>query len=405
MPKLTSSLSKYRKHRASGQAIVTIGRKDFYLGPHGTKASKREYDRIVTEWLAAARPSIWPPAEAAEVTIAELIRGYWRWAQGYYRDKNGNSTGTAELLKPVLKRFRALYGRTYVADFRSHCLEAMQHKWIEMGHSRRYINMNTQRIKHVFKWGVKKDMVRPDTWQRIKEVSRLAKGRTQARETAPVEPVLDDVVDGTLPHLPIVVADMVRFQRLVGCRPTETCIVRPCDVDRSGDVWTYIPESHKTEYRGRGRIVFIGPRAQAILLPYLLRSPEEYCFSPVDPERRRRTELHEQRKTPLSCGNRPGTHCRSKPKRSPGGRYTKDSYNRAVARAIAKANTERAKQGQAPLPTWSPNQLRHSAATEIRQKYGLEAAQVVLGHSRADVTQVYAERDQRHAVEVARQVG
>lgn len=96
MPKLTTSLPKYRKHRASGQAIVTIGRKDFYLGLHGSKASKLEYDRIITEWLAVGRPSTWPPAEAAEVTIAELIRAYWRWAQGYYRDKTGESSGTAE---------------------------------------------------------------------------------------------------------------------------------------------------------------------------------------------------------------------------------------------------------------------------------------------------------------------
>jgi site-specific recombinase XerD len=339
------------------------------------------------------------------VTIAELIRDYYKWAKGYYRDKNGKSTGTAELQKPVLKRFRELYGRTRVSEFRSHCMETMQHKWIEMGHSRRYINMNTQRIKQVFKWGLKKDLVPPDVWARIKEVSGLAKGRTEARETAPVEPVADEVVDATVLHLPTVAADMIRFQRLVGCRPTETCIIRPCDVDRTGDVWRYVPESHKNEYRGHRRVVFIGPKAQAILLPYLLRSPDAYCFSPADSERRRRDELHEQRKTPLSCGTRPGTNRKSKPKRLPGGRYTKDSYNRAVARAVAKANKERAKQGQESLPAWSPNQLRHSAATEIRQRFGLEAAQVTLGHAKADVTQLYAQRDQRLAVEVARQVG
>jgi site-specific recombinase XerC len=42
---------------------------------------------------------------------------------------------------------------------------------------------------------------------------------------------------------------------------------------------------------------------------------------------------------------------------------------------------------------WAPNRLRHSAATEIRKNFGLEAAQVILGHSAADVTQIYAERD------------
>jgi site-specific recombinase XerC len=57
------------------------------------------------------------------------------------------------------------------------------------------------------------------------------------------------------------------------------------------------------------------------------------------------------------------------------------------------------------LEAWSPNQLRHSAATEIRRRFGLEAAQVALGHSKADVTQVYAERDMTKAAAVMREVG
>jgi len=54
---------------------------------------------------------------------------------------------------------------------------------------------------------------------------------------------------------------------------------------------------------------------------------------------------------------------------------------------------------------WSPNQLRHAAATEIRSEFGLEAAQVILGHSQANVTQIYAERDTAKGQEVARRIG
>ena len=54
---------------------------------------------------------------------------------------------------------------------------------------------------------------------------------------------------------------------------------------------------------------------------------------------------------------------------------------------------------------WSPNQLRHAAGTEVRRQFGLEAAQVVLGHSKADVTQVYAERDQALAAEIMQKIG
>jgi integrase len=54
---------------------------------------------------------------------------------------------------------------------------------------------------------------------------------------------------------------------------------------------------------------------------------------------------------------------------------------------------------------WHPNQLRHTFATRVRKDYGLEAAQVLLGHSRADVTQVYAERNEELARVTAAKIG
>ena len=54
---------------------------------------------------------------------------------------------------------------------------------------------------------------------------------------------------------------------------------------------------------------------------------------------------------------------------------------------------------------WHPNQLRHTFATEVRKAHGLEAAQVLLGHARADVTQVYSERNLTLAVKVAGVMG
>jgi integrase len=208
-------------------------------------------------------------------------------------------------------------------------------------------------------------------------------------------PVDDTTVNATLDRLPPIVGDMVRLQRLTGCRPEEVCLLRPCDVDMSGEVWTYRPESHKTMHRGRERVIHIGPKGQNILRPYLLREKTGYCFCPAEGERKRRAAAHERRTTPLSCGNRPGSNRSSKPRRSAGNRYTTWSYGRAIRRASQLANVE----------AWAPNRLRHSAATEIRKRFGLEAAQVTLGHSSADVTQVYAERDLERAAQVMAQVG
>lgn len=75
--------------------------------------------------------------------------------------------------------------------------------------------------------------------------------------------------------------------------------------------------------------------------------------------------------------------------------YSTDSYRRAVERAAQREGVEK----------WTPNQLRHTFATAVRKRFGLEATQTSLGHSKADVTQIYAERDEKLAEMIAREVG
>jgi integrase len=79
-----------------------------------------------------------------------------------------------------------------------------------------------------------------------------------------------------------------------------------------------------------------------------------------------------------------------------------------VTLANRKAAQEARGRGEKPpaaMASWSPNRLRHTAATEIRRRFGLEAAQVTLGHATADVSQIYAERDWSLAAEVMRKIG
>jgi hypothetical protein len=49
MSKLTNRLPKYRLHKASGQAVVTLNGVDHYLGNHGSEDSKKAYQRKVSE--------------------------------------------------------------------------------------------------------------------------------------------------------------------------------------------------------------------------------------------------------------------------------------------------------------------------------------------------------------------
>ncbi|MDA7979298.1 MAG: site-specific integrase [Pirellulales bacterium] len=390
MPRLSSRVPSYRKHKASGQAIVTIAGKDHYLGPHGTAASKRAYDRLICEFLQSNRRGT---ADAEATTVAQLANAYLRFAKGYYV-KNGKSTKEVDNIRLAIKRIKA-YHDVAVTEFGPLAFQAVQRALIDGGLALKTINSYGGIIKRMFRWGVAQELVPAHVAQALGMVPGCRKGRSGAREPEPVTPVDDAMVAVAIAQLPQVVADMVRVQHLTGMRPQDVCNLRPCDLDRDGDVWLYQPSDHKTTHLGRARVIFVGPKAQEILLRYLVCDAQVYCFSPADSEAKRLAGLHAARKTPKSCGNRPGTNRKASPKRKPREKYTTDSYRRAIHRACDKAG----------IPRWSPNRIRHTAATNVRKRFGLEAAQIILGHSRADVTQVYAERDLARGSEVARQIG
>jgi integrase len=253
--------------------------------------------------------------------------------------------------------------------------------------SRPYINARCARIKRMFRWAASEELVPVSVYQALATVPGLQRGRTMAREPEPIGPVPEKDIEATLRRLPSVVRAMVQFQRFTGCRPGEVCMLRPCDVDRSGAVWCYVPATHKTEHHGRERRIFIGPRAQAELRPFLLRAADAYCFNPRESARAEIAGCRKP-KTQRQRAQRP------RPRRR-GERYTKDSYRRAIVRACVRAG----------VPEWSPNQLRHSRGTEIRKAFGLEAAQVVLGHAKAQVSEIYAERGFQVARRIMGEVG
>jgi hypothetical protein len=51
-------IPSYRHHKPSGQAVVTLNGKDFYLGLWQSEVSKAEYERLVGEWLGSTRPKL-----------------------------------------------------------------------------------------------------------------------------------------------------------------------------------------------------------------------------------------------------------------------------------------------------------------------------------------------------------
>ena len=84
----------------------------------------------------------------------------------------------------------------------------------------------------------------------------------------------------------------------------------------------------------------VGPQAQAILKPNLLRGPNDCLFSPAESVKAKRDRQRAAKTTPLSYGNREGTKRKRNPKRKPSNRYAVAAYGRAITRAAKKADVE-----------------------------------------------------------------
>jgi len=379
-----------RLHKPSKQAVVTIDGKDHYLGPWGSRRAKVEYERLIGEWTANGGMG---GGAGRAVTVAELVLAYRKFAATYYAPPSREAAQIRLAMRPLVGR----YGHTLARDFGPLALKAVRQTWIEAGLARKYINQRVGRLVRAWAWAVENELVPAGNWQALLAVKGLQAGRSAAKETPPVKPVSDAVFEATLAEIgsPQVRA-MLQLIRLTGARPGEVCIMRTCDIDRTASPWKYVPQSHKTAYKGHERVIYIGPRAQAVLADWLRADQEAFLFQPREAAAAVREAaqvagrsdadrgLAARNKRAADARKRGG---RAQNRRLPGDRYTPGRLGHAVGRACERAEIDH----------WHPHQLRHAAATELRREIGIEAARVVLGHRSPVMTEVYAEVDRNKA--------
>jgi integrase len=364
---------------------VTLDGRDHYLGRHGTTASRVVYDRLVAEWQTRKPVDPCP-------TINEIIVRYMEFARSYYR-KAGLETAEVANIRLSLRPLQDRFGALRVVDFGPRALKLVRQDILESGVSRLEINRRVGRIRRMFRWAVAEELIPVGIVTALETVADLKRGRTEARENPPVTAVPEAHVDAIRPFVSRPVWAMIELQRLTAMRPGEVTIMRTGDLDVTGRIWIYRPSGHKMEHTGRTRTVHLGPRAQEILRPWLRPDLEAFLFQPQEAEAERKAELRQGRKTKVQ----PSQRDRSKPdpKKRPGERYDTRSYAHAIHGACRTAG----------VPIWGPNRLRHLAATTLRREFGLDTAQVVLGHASPDTTLIYAEADRQRAAEAMLRIG
>jgi len=391
-------IPQYRCYKPKNLGLVVVHGKAHYLGPYGSEESWERYHRLIVDLLvspSASSPAPTQPEAQTGPTVDELLVRFWDCRVTTYYLKDGRPTSEQDNIRQALRFLRRLYGQTPAKDFGPQALKLVRNAMIQAGRCRTLINKDVNRVRGMFRWAAEEELYPGDAYQALRAVQGLSKGRGEAKERPPVGKVSVAVVKATLPHLTAPLAAMVKLQLLTGARPGEVASLRPRDVDRSDPAaWVYRPGSHKTEHHGRDRVIVLGPRAQRVLRPWLDRDPDVNCFRPAEAVAARNARSRTDRRNPvepweLKHGPKPD------PERAPGDKYGKDAYNWAIRKACVKAGVE----------VWTPHRLRHTRATQIRRKYGIEAAQVILGHSKADTTEIYAERDLAKARKIMAEIG
>jgi hypothetical protein len=211
------SLPSYRRHKQSGQAVVTLNdptgrRRDVLLGPFGSRESKAEYTRVLAEWQANQRSL--PGPAPSDLTVNEVLLRFWAHVQEHYRRPDGTPTTEVENFRQTLTPLRELYGHIQAVAFGPLALKGLRQRWVDAGLTRRFINQRVGRVKRVFKWAVGEELVPAAVFQALNAVEGLKQGRTAAPDRPPVGPVPVSHIEAVLPHLRPQVRAMVQLQRV-----------------------------------------------------------------------------------------------------------------------------------------------------------------------------------------------
>lgn len=384
----------YCLHRATDRAFCTVRvagkRKVTYFGPFGSEPGLAKYadllrsmhlsDTLVTQAVATAResvkghtPAAKPVTEPAGVTVQALFNAHQHWAPTHYRLPSGEVSREVANFRDSFTDCLALLGSHPVSELTRADLVAVRQRMIDRKLSRKVINQRVGRIVRVFVWGGDEDrgLVPDSVAAAFSLVKPLKPFRSEAPEKEPVEPVPPDDLQKVIDVSPPVLKAMLTLQLLTGFRPGDIRGLKKGMVKEEDGKWVIdFRLAHKMGYKGKRKVVPIGPQAVQLLKEWLEKaSDEQHLFRPEF--------------APKSVGRKRLPH------------YTKGAYTRAVWYACHRAK----------VPVFGPNRIRHLAATEIRRQFGLEAAQAVLGHAHFSTTERYASPVSELASKVAEKRG
>lgn len=406
MARTASKTPALRYHKQTRRYYIFTGGKRVYLGSHKGTAANRRLE-IVASIIEGKPAPVAIASASGGTTLARALADFRLWALTHYTDSRAIARFDAVIAAAI-----AEHGETPADQFDGQGVEdirnALTNRKPEL--ARGYINCLIRALKTAFAWMKRRKIVCANTLAEVRQVRALMAGEG-GRETTPIPPVEDWVIEATRRECSRTIRAMIDLQRATGMRPGELCRMRRCDLttlpsevlpipgqrrtikamEAEGvPIWWYVPARHKNLHRGKMRIVPIGPDGQQILKPFLDRAHDNYIFRPAD-------DLSLARQKALRAGP-----C-----------YDVRAYHNAIVRAVGRANRVRkqaVERALVPLfvsvPPWSPNQLRHAALEDAADRLDPEHAAAIGGHSASmRALDAYVQATIKKAASAAAKVG
>ena len=287
------------------------------------------------------------------------------------------------------------------ADFDAYCLLEIQEDLNNYGYAKTHCNDLLNDMRQIFKWGEARRLVPAGKFEHLKTVEPLQEGRENDDR---YWEVADEVIERTLQLLLPVYQAIIRILWWTGARPKEILRMRVGDIERDVvedngqkvEMWSLSPKAHKTAKKNKGRVIAFGSREQEVLIPYLAsKTTDKFVFSPEDAVTQRKQEARATRKTKVQPSQVERERVRKEnPKRKYNPCFATDAVGNALRDAIANAN-KTLPEGER-IPEWTLYCLRHKYVSEYVEKYGVEAAALMVGHTdTAMVRKIYDKSQKR----------
>lgn len=331
-------------HHKSGQAAVDFQlhgqRHSRYFGVYGSPEAQEGYKRFTAEYLSG---KLLPgQATSKGACIAELGERWLTYCEKTYR-KRDKETSEVHLCRQAL-RFLLPYATLPVEEFLGSQLREVMDAAVKAGLALRTVNGIRERILRMFDWGTLDNLATDEQVNKLRKVKGLIATRTTAKAPVKKQPVPEADIEAVFPLLHknpqrlSMLQTILRVHQLTGGRPIDICAMRVRDIDRTGKVWhsTTSPDYDKVIHLGKRTVLSIGPKAQALLLPWIEAAGKGGWL------------FQTQRGKPVE----------------------EDYYCRSIKAACKRAG----------VPVWTPHRLRHTYATAAA-KEALRMAAGAIGDS------------------------